>query len=428
MRTNTACRREGGNALVAALVIGAVVGISLLAYLTWASVQNQLIMRSQAWNGALPLAEAGLEEAMTHISKVGTNNRAQDSWVLQNGHYTKTRTMGDGYYLVQIATHQNPTILAEGFVKAPLQKNHYISRKVRITTTNDPIYFGGMVSDQHIDLHGNNVYVDSYDSEDPNHSTGGLYDAAKRKDNGTVATNLGITNSINLGNANVFGKTLTGPGGTVEVGPSGAVGSIAWQDAGNIGLQPGWTRDDFNTALDLIPPFPSGGLVPAGGKVGTTKYDYILGDGNWEVPELTGSIYISGNATLTVQNKFNMAGVNDAIVIAPGASLKIYYDGPLAKIGADAVDNQTGNPDSFHYYGGPNNQTLALQGSVYFNGLINAPATDIQVGGGGGAVLNIVGALVGKSITMTGHVNLHFDEALMRKYSKGYVITSWTEL
>jgi hypothetical protein len=70
------------------------------------------------------------------------------------------------------------------------------------------------------------INTDSFDSGNPSYSTGRRYDPAKRKDNGDVASNLDILNSINIGSANIMGHVSTGPGGTVAIGPNGSVGDI----------------------------------------------------------------------------------------------------------------------------------------------------------------------------------------------------------
>src|SRR5213592_284710 len=46
----------------------------------------------------------------------------------------------------------------------------------------------------------------------------------KRQAVGDVAAYLGIVNTINLGNADIWGHFSTGPAGSVEIGPQGSVG------------------------------------------------------------------------------------------------------------------------------------------------------------------------------------------------------------
>lgn len=414
-----------GQVLVAALVIGLVLGLSLMAYLSWASTQNRLIMRSQSWNSALTLVEAGLEEALTHLKYVDTNLN-QHGWTLSGSRYAKSRALGEERYTVEIEDRRNPNIISEGFVPAPLGGDSMISRKVLVSTTNNPVFHSAFVADQRIDLNGNKLRIDSFDSADPNASTGGKYDITKAKDNGDVAINQGIVDGLDVGNAEIYGKVYTGPGGSVSIGSKGAVGSTAWHNAGKTGLEPGWSGNDFNQPLEPVPG-PTVGLPPVGGLVGTVNYSYILSSGTWRVSQLSGSVLVTGNATLIVDDTVDITGT-DSIVIAPTASLNLYAYGGTVKLGGAGVSNQSNDASRFALYGGAKTSDIILNGSVNFNGVIYAPSADIKIGGGGGADINFVGAGVGKSITLIGHVNAHYDESLKNKFFRGYVITSWTEL
>ena len=73
-------------------------------------------------------------------------------------------------------------------------------------------------------MNGNDIYTDSFDSTDPSKSTGGLYDYAKRQTKGNVATNSTLSNSLTIGNADIYGEVATGAGGTVKMGKNGSVG------------------------------------------------------------------------------------------------------------------------------------------------------------------------------------------------------------
>ena len=120
-----------------------------------------------------------------------------------------------------------------------------------------------MVAKKTIDLNGNGILSDSFDSTLPALSTNGHYDPAKVGDKGDVASNDGIIGVVSVQNANIYGHVHTGPGGTATVGSQGAVGSHTWQKAGNKGLQPGWATEDSNfTFPDTTAPYPSG-LPPA---------------------------------------------------------------------------------------------------------------------------------------------------------------------
>ena len=96
----------------------------------------------------------------------------------------------------------------------------------------------GLVAKGQIDMKGNNVSTDSFDSSDPLYNTGGLYDPLRHRDHGDVATTSGLTNSVNVANANIWGKVSTGPHGSVKIGPLGGVGDEAWQTEQHRGIKP----------------------------------------------------------------------------------------------------------------------------------------------------------------------------------------------
>ena len=54
-----------------------------------------------------------------------------------------------------------------------------------------PLFEFAIVASEHIDLNGNNIYADSFDSENPTGSTSGRYDPLMRSDFGDITSRLG---------------------------------------------------------------------------------------------------------------------------------------------------------------------------------------------------------------------------------------------
>src|SRR5438552_19173308 len=92
--TRRTAPRLQGSTIFITLIVAGVVGLTLGAYLTWANSQNTLATRAQNWNAALPVVEAGIEEAMTHINF--DHPWATNGWTLSGTNYTKQRTFGKG--------------------------------------------------------------------------------------------------------------------------------------------------------------------------------------------------------------------------------------------------------------------------------------------------------------------------------------------
>ncbi|MBI3853851.1 MAG: hypothetical protein HY298_26800 [Verrucomicrobia bacterium] len=438
-----------GNTLLVTLFITSIIGIVLASYLTLVRNQNSLTMRSQAWNSAITVIEAGIEEGLTHLNAHGTTNLLCDGWTLSGGLYSMTRTIGDSYYVVTISSDFNPAIVSYGYVPLPsyamVNQNSffatagvnydsapYVNRAVRVTTRRNGTFTKAMVAKQTIDMNGNNIETDSFDSTNPTYSTGGQYDVTKRKDNGDVASNDTIVNSINVANANIRGHVSTGPHGTVNVGPNGVVGNANWVNAGNHGIQPGYFTDDMNVTFnDVSAPFNGGAASPSGGNYNGDSYTYILGTDNYQMSSLSMSgsknMIVTGNAVLYVTGNASLSG-NAYIKIAPGATLKMYVAGS-ASLNGNGIINQSQYATNFMYYGLPSNTTLSLTGNGTFKGVIYAPSAEFSLNGGGSGTDDFIGASVTKTVTMNGHFKFHYDEALIGFGGGGkYIVTSWNEI
>lgn len=425
--------QEPGSALVITIVTCAIIGFSLAAYLELVRQQNLSTLRSLQWNSAIAIAEAGIEEALTQLYYNATN-RTANGWALVNGVYTKERTLGESKYVTTISADNSPVIISRAYVRVPLGTN-YIDppRTIRVTTTNDALFAKGMVAKGQIDLSGNRVRTDSFDSADPAYSTNGRYDPAKVKDNGDVATNSAVVDSLNVWNAEIYGKASTGPGGTVAVGPNGAIGNAAWHQAGNKGIQPGWATDDMNVYFpDVSAPFTGGAFAPQPGNFGGTNYTYLITTGNWQMSSLSLSgqnkVLVMGNATLYVTGNVNISG-QAYIQISTNSSLRFFVGGASASIGGGGVVNTPGNATNFFYYGLPSNTSLTFGGNVSFTGAIYAPNAAFHLGGGGNNSYDFVGASVTDTVKMNGHFNFHYDENLGKTGPRrGFTVTSWNEI
>jgi hypothetical protein len=270
--------------------------------------------------------------------------------------------------------------------------------------------------------------TDSFDSRDTNYSTAsGQYDPTRNKSGGDVGTNSDEQGAFDSGNSQIYGTVSTGSGATVNVGANGSIGSATWHNAGNTGIEPGWSNDDANVPMPVVQlPFIGGAFTPGGGLSlnGLTFYNYILGSGNYQLSSFGGKVLVTGNAVLLVTDRLQFSG-QDSIEIMPGASLKLYVAARDAAIGGNGVINDSGVSTNFTYYGLPSNQSLSIGGNGTLAGLIYAPNAAVQLNGGG----NVFGAIMCKSASVNGTFNFHFDEALKDpKYMGRYTIVSWDEL
>jgi hypothetical protein len=423
-----------GSTLTVSAVMTGVIGVALVGYLRLISVQQNMLNRAQSWNFAMPIAEAGVEEALSHLHNYAHgSNLIGDGWGISSGNlYFKSNYLGSDNFETTILANGSfapVTITSRGSVQLPPSAN-VIQRTIQVIATRNSMFPKGMVAKGQIDFSGNNVMTDSFDSEDPFYSNNGKYDPNKAKDHGDVGTNSGLVNSINDGNANIHGNAATGPGGTVAIGPNGAIGDADWNRF-HSGIQPGHVTDDMNVSFpDVTLPYTSGS-APGSGRVNGVNYDYALGAGAYYMSSLSMSgqknMVVTNKATLVVGGSFSMSG-NAKIVITNGGSLKLYVNGS-ADIGGNGVANYTGNATNFFFYGGTNCTSLKFSGNGEFTGAIYAPNAAFTLGGGGNNSTDFIGASVTSTVKMNGHFNFHYDEALGRYGAQSeFIVTSWREL
>jgi hypothetical protein len=211
MKIRISQKREAGSMLLVTVVISAVIGLALASYLSLIQAQNLSVTRSQNWNSAIPVCEAGIEEAMAHLNSVGSGNRGTNGWVLTTGTYNRTNTLNGLRYEVEISTADSPVVTSYGYVPAPLGQGE-ILRAVQVVTSKQSSGMRGLVAKGSITL-GPGSIVDSYDSR----ITFG-YNAATARSNafvGAVAGNI-------AGGDIIKGNAGTGPGFTITTTVSGS--------------------------------------------------------------------------------------------------------------------------------------------------------------------------------------------------------------
>ena len=277
-----------------------------------------------------------------------------------------------------------------------------------------PLFTAALAVHESIDFAGSGVTVVSFDSRDPRYSRpDGTFDPTRISDRADITTNSALTNSLNLGNAKVYGHVRAPRDGVVLLGPGGSVGSLLWHLIGNIGIEPGWYAEGTPRVF-VDAEVPTGVYVtPGPGIVDGTNYTYVLSSGHYRLAGLSlGSgqaMLVTGRATLHVSTAFHVTG---KIVILRDAGLDLCVGAADAALHVSQMVNESRNAAAFAYYGLRSNLNLSLGGIGSFAGTIYAPAAAVIIGGGGNDEADISGAIVGRSIRVSGKLNMHYDEAL----------------
>ncbi len=438
-----------GSAITAAAVSAGILSIVVAGFLTFLTDEANLNFRSHRWTQALHLAEAGIEVAFAEFNyqyfQGDSGFQSDRGWSSSSGVYTKTLTnltdtvgeaVGQASITVSGVGGSTPQITVVGTC-ANAPGGPSVSRAVRVTLSSSSLFPVALMSKNQIDLNGNSIYTDSYDASDPNKSTGGLYDSTKKQSNGDIASNDVLINTVNIGNADVYGSVYTGPGGTVDMGSNGSIGPtfVTGDRADTVaeGEANGWVRHDFNVDVPDVT-LPAGATswpAPAAGSSISDTATITAGDYQLSSISLAGtkSLTIQGPGTvrLYITGDTSVSG-NGTINITTDAKVEIYAAGSMS-IAGNGVVNNSGLAENSQFYGLPTSTSWSIGGNGQWVGTVYAPQADFTMNGGGSAG-DMSGAVVAQSITLNGHVRFHYDEYLRTnpQFSGSYLVVSWQEL
>lgn len=407
--------RQHGGTLIVTLIMAITIGTVLSSYLLLVGSRYELTARSQCWNYAVPVLEAGIEEALTHLQDDASRPSA-NGWT--NGTvggqtvYAKQRSLSDGsmyYTVIYNAGTTNPYIYSTGMIPAPRKANTYISRTARVNGYNPPLFNVAFGAVNGIQMNGNGLAADSFNSSLSTLSNNGLYDSTKTSTNGNVAS---VNGPVDFGNHNIAGNLYLGPT-VAQTNVSGVNGKI---------------YSDFNISFpDVVLPNTTWSTPTKTTVNGVQVYD-LKTSGDYVVPD-NAPVIVESGATVRLQ-------VPDASKI-PSSIHVVATNGVSGNLslyqvsGNGSIDNVTldsGRAVNFYYYGLPGVTSITYSGNSTFTGAVYAPEASLTLNGGGNNI-GFIGSVVVKSITMNGHYNFHFDEALLNAGpGRGLTITSWQEL
>ena len=132
-------------------------------------------------------------------------------------------------------------------------------------------------------------------------------------------------------------------------------------------------------------------------------------------------IYVTGNISVTGTGQ---------ITVQPGVSATIYFAGNV-DVAGNGIINSNNQPGDLQLYGiqpaDGSSEHVNLGGNGQISASVYAPNHDVSINGGGTSG-HVFGSVVGKTVTMTGVTNLHYDEALgAQGIVNSYKIVSWFE-
>jgi len=432
-------RQNDGSAFISAAVTAAILAILVAGLVSYMSNEYLLNYHSHAWTQALHLSEAAVEKGFAEYNyqytQGGSGFQSSRGWSGSNGTYTVAMVLTNslnqevGTATATVSGVGSSTPAIQGVGVALVKRGPAtVSRAVKVRLATSSKFPVGLMSKNVINLNGNNMYSDSFDSTDPTKSTSGRYDNTKKQPNGDVASNDTIIDSINIGNADIYGKVYTGPNGTVSMGPNGSVGDtfVSGNRATDVatGIADGYIQSDFSVDVPDVT-LPSG--ATAWSSLGAINNNFTINGGDWIVSSigLAGSktLTIQGNVRLYITGNTSISG-NGSIIVSSNASLTVYAAGNIS-IAGNGVQNSAGLAVKDQWFGLPTATSVSIAGNGDWIGTIYAPQASMSVSGNG----SLYGAVVASSLTLGGNANFHYDESLKTVGgSSGYTVASWQEL
>ena len=416
-------RSQRGAILLVALLLGTVIAISLGSYVALNTHSLKMSNRSFYLAEAMNMAESGLEEAIWSFNQANLGETtAWDDWNTSDGLSAK-RTFTD-FVLGANATASvkvyvdrynpastyTPTVISQATITLP-GGQATITKMVEAKMRRRSYFAAGLVSKNDLTFSGNGPSVDSWISDpDNNSSTPAVAystDPSVRRDRGSIAA-ASVLATLTVGNADIWGRAaVAGPTATnIDIKANGRIGPFGV----NAGIDPACVATDFNASLTTVSA-PTTGTVLAsiGSTLGTTGTTTV-----WRAPSLTDSVTISGNVTLILTaapgtSAIDISGL-EQITLTAGSTIAIYTEGNVSISGNAVVNNNT-SPDTFQIWGtstSPTPQTISIGGNGDYKGVIYAPNGNISLVGNG----NVMGAVVGNEINVTGNAAFHYDESL----------------
>jgi putative adhesin len=402
-------RREEASVLMVALLFAIVIGITMSSYLYLISNQDQAVVRSQHWNAALDMAEAGIEEGLAQMN-ASPSDFSANGWGGSGGVYGPvSRTLAGGSYRVSIFTNPLPSVCSTGYMALPITGSN-VSRVVKVTAVTVPLFNVGLGAVGNINMNGNGMATDSWNSYSTNLSNNGVYVSTKTSTNGNVASVGGI---VNIGNHTIDGNLYLGPTASYASGTNQVLDKIYY---------------DYNVQFpDAVLPTASWPAAPISGHGANAVHDFTS-SGTWLVSDSL-PITVEAGVTVTLQvttTSFSPSSISILGGMTNSGTVIMYQDSGSATLSGNAAAG--GNrPENFIYYGLPGVTSITLGGTTAFIGAIYAPEASLTLNGGGNSN-NLQGSAIVKSVTMNGHYDFHYDESLATYGpARGYTVNSWQE-
>ena len=455
-------RHQSGSAVLAALTILAFILIAVGAALFEASHRFRTSNQSSRWAQAGQAAEAGAEIALLTAQKDSwiadgwsaapgvpgsspvTNIIALDAGVPATGPISTSVSvdkiaMGTSQWL-RIRAKGSADIAGAG--REGVDTRDFMLRKLSLRTDRDSglavaapkatrtveilaepnsIYPRALLLSKRFNMSGSGR-IDSFDSSDPTKSTGGLYDIGKRQSNGHVGVN-DTEGASDLTSIYVYGDVAYS--GAAILNTANVQGTITtpFNNPPKPVVAPTWT------SYNALPSFVNSSTTLTGGTQ-SSPARYKLSSVNVAGGQvLTLSPHAVGQESyveIWVTGDFTTSG-SGYVLQEPGVHVTYHIAGDVTVTGSSFNNQSNLAANNIINVITPlsGTQTVSVTGGGTFIGAINAPGADVTIAG----TAAFSGALIGKTMDISGGASVHYDEALayLTGNGCGYRVASWVE-
>lgn len=442
-RAVPATQSQRGSVLIVALVLCAIIGISLGSYIALNKNSLSLANRSFYNTSAINLAETGIEEAVWCFNQVTSGASVATGWTgwTTSGVYAK-RTFTDfalsanAAAAVRVLTEKyNPTasdqpkVYAEATVTIP-GETRTITKTVEVHLRRRSRFAMGLVAKNQLRFNGNASSVDSWNSlfDDAGvaRATPVGYGLAYRHAAGSVGSTSVAVGTVAINHADIFGFASTGSSGTtgISVGTNGMI-------TGNFSSPAGYVDStrvatDFTANFDgMTAPTTAIDIASVGATLGTTGVTATYRFSGL----INSSLNIKGDVTLILtappgSDAVRMTG-GDVLSIDLNSSLKIYSSADM-KFTGNGITNPNNQATSLQIYGtSTTTQDIDIGGGALVTAVVYAPTANVTIHG----TPDVMGSIVANNITVMGSAKFHYDESLANWGGNNpFGIVKWREL
>lgn len=277
-----------------------------------------------------------------------------------------------------------------------------------------PPFSYALAAKSNINMNGNSLIADSYNSADTNLSTNGQYVQTKASTNGSVASGFGI---VNAGVVTINGNLYLDSNAVYSISGEQVSGIIY----SNYGLQ-------FPAVVLPTTDASSNAVVWLNAPGTTNSHDFTLSGYYWVNDSGTITVEPGVAVTLLVTAQFfHPSSITLRGGMTNSGSIVMYLSPPnpggSATLNGNSAGAAIGNrPANFICFGLPTVSSVTLAGIADFVGVIYAPDAVVTMNGGGSAI-NLSGSIIAGRVTDNGHYSFHFDESLLTAGPFGYYHT-----